>query len=129
MARATQRENTSALKGIRVLLVEDDFLIMMDLEEVLSAAGAKVVAECHNVEDALDKVDDEFEVAVLDMRLGRETVAPVARRLADRGVPFVFYTGQLECDAVLDEWSDHTLVHKPARSEVIVEAVAAAARG
>jgi len=130
MARPAQPRNTSALDGVRVLLVEDDLLILMDLEDVLVEAGAKVVAECRNVRDALERVDDdEFEVAVLDVRLGDETVAPVARRLAERGVPFVFYSGQIGSDPFFAEWSDHELLHKPARSEAIVQAVAAAAQG
>jgi len=131
MAGSALPRDTSSLDGVRVLLVEDDFLILMDLEDMLSAAGAKVIAECRNVEDALEKVEDdelEVEVAVLDMRLGDESAAPVARRLAERGVPFVFYSGQIDGDPVFAEWPDHELVHKPARSEVIVRAVAAAAR-
>jgi DNA-binding response OmpR family regulator len=130
MTYTAQHGNTSALDGVRVLLVEDDFLILMDLEDTLTEAGAEVVAQCRTVGDALEHVDDdEFEVAVLDMRLGDETVTPVARRLSEMGVPFLFYTGQLDDDPTLAEWSDHRLVHKPARSETIIEAVAEAARG
>jgi DNA-binding NarL/FixJ family response regulator len=130
MAEARQHRDGSILDGIRVLLVEDDLLILMDLEEALEEAGAEVVAECRSVGDALQHAaGDDIEVAVLDMRLGNDTVAPVARRLAERGVPFIFYTGQVAGDPVLSEWSDHALVHKQARSEVLIQAVAAAARG
>lgn len=130
MAEAAQHGDTSKLDGLRVLLVEDDFLILMDLEDMLEEAGAQVVAQCRTVGDALEKVDDdEFEVAVLDLHLGNETVAPVARRLAERGVPFLFYTGQLAHDPILVEWSDHRLIHKPARSQTIIDAVAATVRG
>jgi DNA-binding NtrC family response regulator len=130
MAGPARHGNTSELNGIRVLLVEDDFLILMALEDALEEAGAEIVAQCRTVGEALEHVEeDDFGVAVLDMRLGRETVAPVARRLSERGVPFVFYTGQLESDPIFKEWSDHALVHKPARTAVLVEAVAAAARG
>src|SRR5262249_10227528 len=52
-----------------------------------------------------------------------------ARRLAERGVPFVFYTGQIDTDPAIAEWSDHACVHKPAPSGRLVEAVAVAARG
>jgi DNA-binding NarL/FixJ family response regulator len=130
MAGSARNGNTSTLDGVRILLVEDDFLILMDLEDALEEAGAEIVAQCRSVDDALDHVDDvDIAVAVLDLRLGNETVAPVARRLAEKGVPFLFYTGQLDDDPTLAEWSDHRLVHKPARSETIIEAVAEAARG
>jgi hypothetical protein len=62
--------------------------------------------------------------AILDMRLGRETVAPVARRLARRGIPFVFYTGQLDTAAMRAEWPDCTIVPKPSQPCAIVKAVA-----
>jgi hypothetical protein len=55
------------------------------------------------------------------MRLGRETVAPVARRLARRGIPFVFYTGPA---AMRAEWPDCTIVPKPSQPRAIVKAVA-----
>ena len=130
MAYTAQHGNPSSLDGVRVLLVEDDFLILIDLEDVLEEAGAEVIAQCRTVGDALEKAeDDDIEVAVLDLRLGEESVTPVARKLAERGVPFLFYTGQLDADPVLAEWSDHRLIHKPARSETIVAAVAATARG
>ena len=130
MAGQARGPNPSTLDGLRVLLVEDDFLILMDLEDVLQEAGAEIIAQCRSVNAALEHVDDDdIEVAVLDLRLGDQTVAPVARRLAERGVPFLFYSGQIDSDPTLAEWPDHVLVHKPARSDAIVAAVASAARG
>jgi DNA-binding response OmpR family regulator len=112
------------LKGARVLVVEDDFLILMELETILSEAGAET-AGCRTVKDALTLAEkDGLAAAVLDIRLGRETIAPVARELARRGVPFVFYTGQVNTDAVRAEWPDHGLVPKPAQPRAIVNAIA-----
>jgi len=62
--------------------------------------------------------------AILDVRIGRTTIAPVARQLAERGTPFLFYTGQVENDPALAEWSDHVVLSKPARPATIVAAVA-----
>ena len=56
--------------------------------------------------EAMARADgDDFAVAVLDFSLGAETASPVARRLARRGVPFLFYTGNPAQGAGLDEWS------------------------
>ena len=109
---------------MRVLIVEDDFIIAMELESVLCDAGAVVVCSCRTVAEALAHTDDAFTAAVLDIRLGEQTVAPVARALAARGVPFVFYSGQVETDPIRAEWPASRIVPKPARARAIVDAVA-----
>ena len=82
------------LNGVRVLVVEDDPLLAMDLEATLVGAGAVVVDFCRTLDEAKLRADaGDFAVAVLDFGLGSETVSPVARRLINRGVPFVLYTG------------------------------------
>ena len=113
-----------SLKGVRVLVVEDDFLILMELEAILGEAGAET-AGCSSVRDALALAETNgLAAAVLDVRLGRETVAPVARELARRGIPFVFYTGQFDTDAMRAEWPGRRFVPKPSQPRTIVNAVA-----
>ncbi len=68
----------------------------------------------------------DFAVAVLDFRLGEETAAPVARRLEDLGVPFVFYTGQARQESSLDEWRHCPIVEKPSAPSTLIHAVRAA---
>ena len=114
----------SGLSGVRVLLVEDDPLLLMELELTLVDAGAVVVGACRTLQDALSRsTRGDFSVAILDFLLGSETVSPVARGLASRGVPFVFYTGQTRHDAGLAEWQDRSIVEKPAAPGVLVSAV------
>ena len=113
------------LRGARVLVVEDDPLLLLELESILQDAGAEIVSCCRNLSDGLNAVKQNgIAAAVLDVRIGRATVAPVARELAERGTPFLFYTGQVETDPALAEWSDHIVLSKPARPAVIVAAVA-----
>ena len=112
------------LKGARVLVVEDDFIILMELEAILGEAGAET-AGCQTVKDAIALAErNGLAAAVLDIELGRETVAPVGRELARRGIPFVFYTGQSNNDAMRAEWPDRRFVPKPAQPRAIVKAVA-----
>jgi DNA-binding response OmpR family regulator len=119
------REAGRVLDGARVLVVEDDFLISMDLESTLLEAGAQVVGLCRTVQDALALIAAaEIAVAVLDVRLGRESIAPVARQLAECGIPFVFYTAQLDNDPTLTEWPQSKLLPKPAPSRMIVNVIA-----
>jgi DNA-binding LytR/AlgR family response regulator len=107
------------------MIVEDDVLLLMDLEAILRDAGAEIAGGCRNVAEAFVAARDcDIAVAILDVRVGRETTAPVARQLASRGTPFIFYTGQVENDPQLAEWAGYTILSKPARASAIVDALA-----
>jgi DNA-binding response OmpR family regulator len=72
-----------------VLIVEDDYVIAMDLQLRLEDWGWRVIGPAANVEEALRLLDDEMPlVALLDVNLGDELVTPVAQRLKAEGVPF-----------------------------------------
>ena len=117
--------SSKALTGVRLLVVEDDAILLMELEEVLHDAGAEIVGRCRTVNDALAVLErDLISAAVLDVRLGNETVAPVARKLGRRGTPFLFYTGQIGNDPALEEWRGCKIVSKPAQADTLVAAVA-----
>ena len=110
--------------GRAFLVVEDDALLLMELESILQDAGAEIVACCRNVTDGLTAVEQKpLAAAILDVRIGQGTIAPIARRLSNCGTPFLCYTGQVENDPALAEWSDHTVLTKPARPAAIVAAV------
>ena len=116
--------NIGSLSGVRVLIVEDDPLLLMDLESTLMDAGAVVAGLCHTLDEALSRLEvNDFSVAVLDFRLGSETVSPVARKLANRDVPFVLYTGQTSADERLAGWRRCAVVEKPAPRRVLISAV------
>jgi DNA-binding response OmpR family regulator len=112
------------LAGVRVLVVEDDNLIAMEIESVLAEAGAQVVGPCRTPSEALPFVEKSLSAAVLDIRLRSGTVGPVAKKLAELGIPFIFYTGQLHTDEILAEWPGHEVVYKPAQPQTLVAAVA-----
>jgi DNA-binding NtrC family response regulator len=113
-----------ALEGARVLVVEDEAILAMELESILLDAGAQAVTVCRTVEDALDALAREgVAAAVLDVRVGRKQVGPVASYLANRGIPFLFYTGQIGNDPVLEAWPRSRVITKPARARTIISAV------
>ena len=122
------KENTDlpaaqALHGMRILAVEDDFLVMLELTTMLRDAGA-TVRSCGTVAQALSTAESEtFAAAVLDIRVGRESVAPVAQKLAALGTPFVFYTGQIAGDSTLVQWPNAGVISKPAPPSVLVKAL------
>jgi DNA-binding NtrC family response regulator len=115
--------NDRTLEGLRLLVVEDDAILLMDLEQILQSAGAEIVL-CRSVADALAALArNGIAAAVLDFRIGQESIVPVARQLTQRGTPFIFYTGQLPGDLALAEWRRFEVVIKPAPARKIVAAV------
>lgn len=73
-----------------VLLVEDEFLIAMDLKLLLEQRGWRVTGPAATVREALDLLQDELPaVAVLDVWLPDGAVTPVAEALRAQNVPFV----------------------------------------
>jgi CheY-like chemotaxis protein len=85
---------TTALEGIRVLVVEDEFLVATLIEDMLTSAGCVVSGPIARVPEALDAVDrGGFDAAVLDVNIAGDRIDPVADALSRRNVPFVFVTG------------------------------------
>jgi CheY-like chemotaxis protein len=85
---------TSGISAKRVLVVEDEYLVAMDMSAYLEAAGAHVVGPASNVNAALEVLKRaELDGAILDVNLRGEMAYPVADALAARGIPFVFTTG------------------------------------
>jgi DNA-binding response OmpR family regulator len=78
----------------RILVVEDEMLIGMLLEDMLTDMGHEVAAIVPRLKDALAAVEREsFDLAVLDVHLHGESAFPVADALIAKGVPFIFATG------------------------------------
>lgn len=89
-----------ALEGMRILVVEDEYLLADDLRDALTEAGAEVLGPVPSIDDAQALIvsEPEIDAAVLDINLRGEMVFPVADALRARGVPFTFATGY-------DEWA------------------------
>ena len=73
-----------------ILIVEDEFLIAMDLQLLFEGLGWRVLGPAATVRGALELLKTETPtVALLDVNLGNERVTPVAEELKFRSVPFV----------------------------------------
>jgi len=118
-----------AVKGRRIIIVEDAVLLALELEAALTEAGAKVVGMAADVPEALKLIETPFDVAVLDANLNGVAVTPVAHALAQRGHRFIFATGYGDA-APAPEGFDVPVVRKPYNVSQIAAAVAEAlARG
>lgn len=78
----------------RVLVVEDEILIAMMLEDTLEGLGYAIVGPAHRFADGLAAAESEdIDLAVLDLNLDGQRSLPIADKLAERGIPFIFATG------------------------------------
>ena len=82
------------LAGLRVLVVEDEWLIAEELSRILADSGCVVVGPASRVAEAMALIAREtFQAALLDANLAGESAAPVADALAAGGTPFAVVTG------------------------------------
>jgi CheY-like chemotaxis protein len=78
----------------RVLVVEDDVLIAMDLEALLESVGCTVLGPVSSESAALDLIDsDSPDLALLDINLNGGNAFGIADKLAAKKIPFAFLTG------------------------------------
>jgi CheY-like chemotaxis protein len=110
---------------LNVLIVEDEAIISFLIEDMLRELGCSVVRNVAGIDEALTALDEERpDVAVLDVNLDGVEVYPVAERLRERGVPFVFTTGY-GADGLAPAWAHMPVVQKPFRSEMLARALEA----
>ena len=108
------------LSGRRVLVIEDETLILMMIEVMLTDLGASVTAAA-TVDGALALIEAQaFNAAMLDMNLNGNTSHSVAEALVARGVPFVYCTGNYghKFEGV---YQDRPMLKKPFKYEQLVE--------
>ena len=112
------------LQGHRVLIIEDELLIALDLQEALSQIGAEVSGIATTVEEALVAVaSPSLTAAIVDLRLSGQSVRDAVQALADRNLPFVFYTG-LEATPTARSWPKVPLLLKPLPPEEVASTLA-----
>ena len=103
----------SHFKGKNVLVVEDEYFLADETRRALQALGANVVGPAANVADALDLLSAEVvDAAILDVHLGDELVFPVAEKLEEDDIPYVFATGY-DPSIIPGRFNGFTLSAKP----------------
>ncbi|MDG2095056.1 MAG: hypothetical protein P8J89_07265 [Phycisphaerales bacterium] len=109
----------------KILVVEDAFLIGMDLKMSLEEMGFEVLGPVPTSARALDILErDGCDGAILDVSLGRETSESVADYMVSHGIPFFFLTGYSRNNINDPSLQDKPLYHKPMNRESLGQAVA-----
>ena len=86
--------DTAKLAGLRVLVVEDEMMVSMLIEDMLSDLGCVVIGPASRLDEAIELTKtSELDCAVLDVNLGGQPIFPLADLLRERGRPFAFATG------------------------------------
>ena len=97
----------------RLLVVEDEYLIRMLLEDMLTDLGYEVAAAVGTIAEASElAASGDFNAAILDVNLDGQEIYPVAEILAKRGLPFVFVTGYGE-RSLTEPYHDRPALQKP----------------
>lgn len=115
------------LEGKKIMVVEDEALLALDLAMTMEDLGAAVVGPCYRLGAALDLVKSmKVDGAILDVDLNGETVFPLARFLEEQGVPFVFHTGRADPASLLEAFKRARICTKPSTPERIAACLAEA---
>lgn len=82
------------LEGLRVLVVEDEMMVSMLIEDMLTELGCKVVGPAALLDEALALIADQaLDCALLDVNVAGQPIHPVVDMLKALGAPFAFSTG------------------------------------
>lgn len=103
----------SPLSGKRILVVEDEMMVLIMIENALADLGCESVSSAATVDQALQFLaTDNFDAATLDVNLNGMLSYPVAEALAARGVPFAFSTGYSD-HGIGGAHKGHPILSKP----------------
>jgi DNA-binding response OmpR family regulator len=108
----------------RILVVEDEPLVAIMLEEALEDSGYQVVGPVENLKPAIHLAScEQIDAAVVDINIDGAISGPVADKLMERGIPFIFVSGR-DKDLGL-RYGDVPLLRKPFSMADLHRAVAA----
>jgi DNA-binding response OmpR family regulator len=114
---------SNSLQGLRILVLEDEYLIAMDVEQLCRDHGAEAISISRALPEmgADDAID--FDVAIIDVMLGNVSTFPFAEILRERGIPFLFATGYVDSREHYSDFADVEVVGKPYDPENLVSAI------
>lgn len=116
------------LAGLKVLVVEDDYLIAEHVCSILNGQGCEVLGPVPRVAAGLALIErgPRPDCALLDVNLNGELCFPLARALAGDAVPVVFLTGYDDRGVIPPDFEPAAVLGKPLEDDSLVGALATA---
>ena len=112
------------LHGRRVLIVEDETMIALELADIVEGHCGHVVGPFRSNREALSVLDREaVDAAILDLNLADGEATPTAERLIATGVPILICTAGTMPRAMRQMWPDLPIHRKPVRAERLARAL------
>ena len=122
--RRERGEGEGVVTAQTILVVEDEFLIALDIVAALEHAGIAVAGPASTVSDALAAIEREpLRGALLDAHLGGESAGRIADALQARGLPFAFVSGYGR-ESLPPAYRNAPLVRKPFTDRDLLAAIA-----
>lgn len=110
-----------------VLVVEDEFIIALDLSETVRDMGYRVEGPYANKDHAFIAIDQQMpDFAILDVMTADGEVFPLADALTDAGVPIIFHSGHATPRELKERYPDALAASKPCPPSKLMEMIAAA---
>jgi DNA-binding response OmpR family regulator len=107
--------------GLKVLVVEDEAIIAMLLEDMLSELGHQMVASVANIDDArAEAASRQIDLAILDVNLGQQSSYPLTADFTAKGIPFILSTGY---GRLGEEWGNGVVLQKPFEVKALSAAI------
>jgi DNA-binding response OmpR family regulator len=105
----------------RVLIVEDEPMIALNLEDVLIDAGFRIAGVVGQLEKALVLIESgACDAAIVDANLDGVSAVPVANALATRGLPFIVLSGYSQ-EQMQGQFAEALFLQKPCRPELLIQ--------
>jgi CheY-like chemotaxis protein len=113
----------ASIKGKRILIVEDEALVALMLEDMLTNCGAVVVGSKSTIGEGSSFAKEEnFDVAVLDVNVHGSKIDPIIDILTTRGIPYLLATGYEKVE--LPNGHNPTSIQKPYSENSVIEGLA-----
>jgi DNA-binding NtrC family response regulator len=114
---------TEQLRGLSILIVEDEFFIAMQVANAIKCCGGSVVGPVADIEKARDLAQREtVDGVILDLTLNGETSLPFADELMNRGTPVILATGYAQSH-LPKRYSQLPQLSKPVRETTLIRLI------
>ncbi len=107
-----------------VLVVEDEFIIALDLSETVQDLGLRVAGPYVSQENAFSAIESALpDLAILDVYTADGEVFPLADALTKKGVPIIFHSGHVNAAEMKARYPDALAVSKPCPPDRLIDMV------